>query len=43
MMLDSVCIVPLYFMRSQKRTYPSDRAKKIIVIATNMTSCMFNS
>jgi hypothetical protein len=43
MMVDSVCIVPPYRTRSQKCTYPSDNTKKAIVIATNMTSCMFIS
>ena len=39
MMIDSVCMIP-YLIRSQKRTYASDSAKKTIVIATNKASCI---
>src|SRR6516225_8316140 len=41
MIVDSRCMGSPYLMRSQKWTYPSDNAKKAIVIATKMRSCMF--
>ena len=40
MMIDSVCMALPYLIRSQKRTYASDSAKKTMVIATNKASCM---
>ena len=40
MMIDSVCILSPHFMRSHKRTYPSETKKKAIVTAVKIASCI---